>query len=41
MPLTDIHLHSDTKYELEANGDHRYITIFGALAIFIPVAGLC
>ena len=34
-PLTDIHLHSDTKYELEANGSSRYVLIFGALAIFI------
>ena len=35
MPLTDIHLHSDTKYELEAGGSSRYILIFGALAVFI------
>ena len=35
QPLTDIHLHSNTKYELEANGDINYIYIFGALAIFI------
>ena len=34
-PLTDIHLHSDTKYEMEANGDIHYVYIFGALAIFI------
>jgi len=34
-PLTDIHLHSDTKYELEANGSSRYVLIFGALAVFI------
>ncbi|MEO8111532.1 MAG: ABC transporter permease [Ginsengibacter sp.] len=34
-PLTDIHLHSDTKYELEPNGDIQYIYIFSALAIFI------
>ena len=34
-PLTDIHLHSDTKYELEANGSIRYVLIFSALAIFI------
>ncbi|HEY9197326.1 MAG TPA: ABC transporter permease, partial [Mucilaginibacter sp.] len=33
--LTDIHLHSQTKYELEANGDIHYVYIFGALAIFI------
>jgi len=35
QPLTDIHLHSDTKYELEANGDINYVYIFGALAVFI------
>jgi putative ABC transport system permease protein len=35
MPLTDIHLHSNTKYELEGNGDIHYVYIFGALALFI------
>ena len=35
QPLTDIHLYSDTKYELEANGDIKYVNIFSALAIFI------
>ncbi|MGN6181273.1 MAG: ABC transporter permease [Mucilaginibacter sp.] len=35
MPLTDIHLHSATKYELEPNGDIQYVYIFGALALFI------
>jgi putative ABC transport system permease protein len=35
QPLTHIHLHSDTKYELEANGDINYVYIFGALALFI------
>lgn len=34
-PLTRIHLYSDTKYELEANGDIQYVYIFSALAIFI------
>jgi len=34
-PLTDIHLHSATKYEYEANGDIHYVYIFGALACFI------
>jgi len=34
-PLTDIHLHSNTKYELEANGDIQYVYIFAALAVFI------
>lgn len=35
QPLTDIHLHSTTKYELEPNGDIHYVYIFAALAIFI------
>jgi len=35
MPLTDIHLRSQTKYELEPNGDIQYVYIFGALAFFI------
>jgi putative ABC transport system permease protein len=35
QPLTDIHLHSATKYEFESNGDIHYIYIFGALAFFI------
>jgi len=34
-PITAIHLHSDTKYEMEANGDINYVYIFGALAVFI------
>ena len=34
-PLSAIHLHSDTRYELEANGNSRYILIFSALAVFI------
>lgn len=34
-PLQAIHLHSDTKYELEANGNSRYVLIFSALAVFI------
>jgi len=34
MPVTDIHLHSNTKYELEPNGDIQYVYIFGSLAIF-------
>ncbi len=33
-PVTDIHLHSNTKYELETNGDIQYIYIFGSLAVF-------
>lgn len=35
MPLTDIHLRSLTKYEMEPNGDIHYIYIFSALALFI------
>ncbi|AMR33276.1 cell division protein FtsX [Mucilaginibacter sp. PAMC 26640] len=35
MPLTDIHLHSNTKYEMEPNGDIHYVYIFSALAVFI------
>ena len=34
-PLIDIHLHSNTKYELEPNGDIHYVYIFAALAVFI------
>jgi putative ABC transport system permease protein len=35
MPLTNIHLRSHTKYELEPGGDMQYIYIFSALAVFI------
>ena len=35
QPLTHIHLYSDTGYELETNGDIKYVYIFSALAIFI------
>lgn len=35
QPLTDIHLHGNTKMELEANGDVQYVYIFSALAVFI------
>ncbi|QEC65976.1 FtsX-like permease family protein [Panacibacter ginsenosidivorans] len=35
QPVTDIHLHANTKYELEPNGDIQYVYIFSALAIFI------
>jgi len=35
QPLRDIHLHSNTKYEIEANGDVQYVYIFSALAVFI------
>ncbi len=35
QPLTAIHLHSNTKFELEPNGDINYLYVFGALALFI------
>ncbi|MDB5130289.1 MAG: macB 8 [Mucilaginibacter sp.] len=35
QPITDIHLHSASKYEFESNGDIHYVYIFGALAAFI------
>ena len=35
QPLTDIHLYSHTKYEIEPNGDIQYVYIFSVLAIFI------
>jgi putative ABC transport system permease protein len=35
VPLTDIHLHSNTKMELEPNGDMQYVYIFSVLALFI------
>jgi len=34
-PITDIHLHTSTKYDMEPNGDISYVYIFGALAVFI------
>ena len=35
QPLSRIHLYSDTKYELEPNGDIKYVYVFSALAVFI------
>ena len=35
VPLTDIHLYSNTKDEIEPNGDIQYVYIFSALAFFI------
>ncbi|GAB4018369.1 ABC transporter permease [Spirosoma koreense] len=35
QPLTDIHLYSNTKYEMEPNGDIKYVYIFSVLALFI------
>lgn len=34
-PLTDIHLHSHLRNELEGNGDVKYVYIFSVIAIFI------
>lgn len=35
QPLFDIHLRSNLRYEAEANGDIRYVYIFGIVALFI------
>ncbi len=35
QPLTDIHLYSHTKSEIEPNGDIQYVYIFSVLAVFI------
>lgn len=35
MPLTDIHLRSDKMEEAGANGDIRYVYIFGIIGLFI------
>ncbi|MEM9832314.1 MAG: ABC transporter permease [Bacteroidota bacterium] len=35
QPLTDIHLYSDLEFEIEANGDIRYVYIFSAIALFV------
>ncbi len=37
QPLRNIHLHAESKYELEHNGDIQYVYIFSALAVFILV----
>jgi putative ABC transport system permease protein len=34
-PVTDIHLHSDKSYEMEANGDITSVYIFSVIAVFI------
>ncbi len=34
-PVRSIHLHSNTKYEMEANGNIQYVYIFAAPALFI------
>ena len=35
QPLTDIHLHSQILGEFEANGNVKYLYVFGAIAAFI------
>lgn len=41
QPLTDIHLHSQLRSELEANGNSAYIFLFSAVAVFILlIAGI-
>ena len=35
VKLTDIHLHSDKTEELAANGDIRYVYVFGVIGLFI------
>ncbi|GGC01028.1 ABC transporter permease [Dyadobacter sediminis] len=37
MKLTDIHLHSHTDSEIEANGDIQYVYLFSAIALFILI----
>ena len=37
QPLRNIHLHAESKYELEHSGDIQYVYIFSALAVFILV----
>ncbi|GJM35275.1 MAG: ABC transporter permease [Saprospiraceae bacterium] len=37
QPLTDIHLKSNLKWELEANGDMNNVYIFSMLAIFVLI----
>ncbi|RNC92332.1 MAG: ABC transporter permease [Allomuricauda sp.] len=37
QPLKDIHLHSNMNMEIGANGDIRYIYLFGAIALIILV----
>ena len=36
-PLTDIHLHSHLRNELEGNGDIDYVYLFSAIAVFILI----
>ncbi|MEM9671643.1 MAG: ABC transporter permease [Bacteroidota bacterium] len=34
QPMTEVHLHSHMRGEFEANGDIKYLYIFGAIALF-------
>jgi putative ABC transport system permease protein len=41
QPLTDIHLKSNLKWEIEPNGDELYVSVFTIIAIFIIlIAGI-
>lgn len=35
QPLTDIHLHSDSAYQIEPTGNIQYVYLFGAVAVFV------
>ena len=37
QPLTDIHLHSNLKYEITANSNIMYVYIFSLIAIFVLI----
>ncbi|TDH21253.1 FtsX-like permease family protein [Segetibacter sp. 3557_3] len=37
QPLTDIHLHSNLKWELEPNSDQLYVYVFSLIGLFILV----
>ena len=37
QPVSDIHLHSNLEFEVEPNGDARYINLFSVIAIFILI----
>ncbi|MCP4723548.1 MAG: FtsX-like permease family protein [bacterium] len=37
QPVRDIHLHSDLEFEIEANGDIKYVYLFSSIAFFILI----
>lgn len=37
QPITEIHLHSHTDFEIEANSDIKYVYIFSVIALFILI----